>query len=369
MTARATLHVDAAAVRANVRTIRSRTSASVMAVVKADGFGLGMVPVARAAVDAGATWLGVTDLADAEILRGAGLAVPILAWLHPGGLDVDLAARTGTDLALGSLDELHQVAGRGADRARGLEPVRVHLHLDTGMARGGVPRAEWPALFRAARRAQDDGAVQVVGLMGHLPEADLGDPERNTDGVRAYESGRRMAAASGLTPVLPHLGATAATLTDTATHYALVRIGAGLAGIDPSGTTPLSGAATLTAPVVHTAAVPAGTAVGYGGTYVTPVATHLSVVGVGYGDGIPRELSPRASVQLGGHWHRVVGRVSMDQVVVDTGPTAFPRGAVATIFGPAGTAAPTVADWARWAGTIPHAVLTGIGSRVRRAVA
>ncbi|ROR74376.1 alanine racemase [Bogoriella caseilytica] len=361
--ARPTLHLDRAAVTANVRTIRAQTGSRVMAVVKANGFGLGTVPVARAALDGGASWLGVTDLDDAELLRRAGLTAPVLAWLHPGGLDVEQAVRARTDLAVGLVEELQQVV----DQAPGL--VRVHLHLDTGMARGGVPRAEWPALMRLARRAQDGGHLRVVGLMGHLPEADRADPERNAPGVEAFAVGLRLAVSWGLWPLLTHLGATAAALTDPATRFEMVRIGAGLVGIDPSSTTQLRAAGRLTAPVTHAAEVPAGTRVGYGGTHVTTSATHLSVLGLGYVDGLPRELSPDAAVEIGGRRHRVVGRVSMDQMVIDTGAISYPRGTLATVFGPAGTAAPTVQEWAAWAGTIPHVILAGIGSRVRRTVA
>ncbi|MBO1753132.1 alanine racemase [Actinotalea sp. BY-33] len=354
------LHVDAAAIEANVRTIRSRTDAQVMAVVKADGFGHGMLTVARAAVAAGASWLGVTDVADAALLRRAGITQPVLSWLHPGGIDVDLAARTGTDVAVGSVEDLQHVV------AAAPSVVRVHLHLDTGMARGGLPRADWPVALRVAQQAQERGRIRVVGLMGHLPDADHGDPARNRTGIGAYAAGLQAAVAAGLWPLLSHLGTTAATLTDPATHFEMVRIGAGLVGIDPSGTTSLRGAATLTAPVVHTTEVPAGTPVGYGGAHVTTAPTHLSVLGVGYGDGIPRELAAEASVGIDGRRYRVVGRVSMDQVVVDTGARAFPQGTTATVFGPRGTSAPTIKEWAGWAGTIPHAIVTGIGPRVPR---
>ncbi|HWV48056.1 MAG TPA: alanine racemase C-terminal domain-containing protein, partial [Microbacterium sp.] len=164
------------------------------------------------------------------------------------------------------------------------------------------------------------------------------------------------------------LAATAGALTDPSTHFDLVRVGAGLVGIDPSDTVELTGAGTFTAPVVHTTSATAGTAVGYGHDFATRVDTHLSVVGVGYADGIPRELATGASVEIGGVRHPIVGRVSMDQIVVDTGAAQVERGATATVFGPAGTAAPTIQEWAHWAGTIPHTIVTGIGPRVRRSI-
>lgn len=359
------------AVAANVAEVRRRTAATVMAVVKADGYGLGAVPVARAAVDAGAGWLGLTDIADAASLRDAGLRVPMLAWLHPAGIDVRAARRSAVDVAVGSVDELRRLiadveADVEADDVDGA-PVRVHLNLDTGMARGGCPIDEWSALLRVARGARD--TVEVRGIMGHLPRAEEGTPEANAAAVQRLRRGRDAALRDGLGPVIVHLAATAGTLADPATHFDMVRIGAGLVGIDPSETVALTGAARLTAAVVHTARVRAGTSVGYGGGHVVERATHLSVLGLGYADGIPRELSPAASVEIGGRRHPIVGRVSMDQIVVDTGDEVVPRGTIATVFGPDGGAVPSVQEWARWAGTIPHTILTGIGARVQRSVA
>ena len=356
-----TLQTIPTAVAENLRHVQGAVAVPIMAVVKADGYGHGAVPVAEAAVAAGADWLGVTEVAEAVTLRDAGLTVPILSWLNPSGVDAAAAAAHRIDIAVGSVGELRELIA-DADR-----PVRVHLHLDTGMARGGCPLEEWPELFRLARAGR--GRVAVVGVMGHLPRADEGDPAANTAAVLRMRQGRDAVLRAGLGPVIVHLAATAGALTDPATHFGMVRIGAGLVGIDPSEKTALTGAARWTAPVVHSAFAPAGTAVGYGGTHHTDRDTHLSVVGVGYADGIPRELASGAGVEIGGARHPIVGRVSMDQIVVDTGSTPFPRGAVATVFGPDGGAVPSVQEWARWAASIPHTVVTGIGSRVQRSVA
>jgi len=356
-----TLQTIPDAVTANVATIREATTAQIMAVVKADGYGHGAVPVARAAIAAGATWLGVTDAADAAELRAAGVEVPILAWLNPAGVDVVQVAMDRVDVAVGSVDELRRLV------ADAWAPVRVHLHVDTGMSRGGCRLEDWPELLRVARDGR--GRVEIMGVMGHLPRADEADPAANAVAVTRMRHARDTVLRAGFGPVIVHLAATAGALHDASTHFDLVRIGAGLVGIDPSGVTALRGASRWTASVVHSAQVRARTAVGYGSTYVTRHETNLSVIGVGYADGIPRELSPEAGVEIGGRRHPVVGRVSMDQIVVDTGDTVAPRGAMATIFGPEGGAVPSVQDWARWAGTIPHTIVTGIGPRVRRSVA
>lgn len=356
-----TLTTLPAAVAPNVARVRASTRAAIMAVVKADGYGLGAVPVARAAVAAGATWLGVTDAADAVELRAAGLTEPILAWLNPSGVDARLAHAYRVDIAVGSVEELRQLAADAAS------PVRVHLHLDTGMARGGCPVEDWAELLRVARAAR--ARIEVAGVMGHLPRADAGDPYANAAAVRWLRQGRDTVLRAGFGPLTVHLAATAGALTDPATHFDLVRIGAGLVGIDPAETVELAGAARWTASVVHSACVPSGTAVGYGGDHIVERATHLSVIGVGYADGIPRELSPAAGVAIDGVRHPIVGRVSMDQIVVDTGDAAVPRGAEAVLLGPDGGEVPSLQDWARWAGTIPHTIITGIGPRVQRSIA
>jgi alanine racemase len=351
------------AVTSNVAIARTRTRSQIMAVVKADGYGHGAITVAQAAIAAGAEWLGTTDIAEASKLRAAGLIVPILTWLNPSGVDAEAAATDQIDVAVGSVDELEALLKHAASR------VRVHLNMDTGMAREGCFMREWDTLIARARQGQQQGKIRVVGLMGQLPLADQAEPEANTPAVSRMRQARRAVMAAGLDAPLTHLAATSGTLTDPATHFGMVRLGAGLVGIDPSETTELHGASRLTAPVVHSATVKAGTPVGYGGTYVASRSTSLSVLPVGYADGIPREISPDASVEIRGRRYPVVGRVSMDQIVIDTGAESFPHGTTATVFGPQGGLTPTIHDWARWAGTIPHTIVTGIGPRVRRTIA
>lgn len=352
------LSVDLDAVAANTRRFVTLARGEVMAVVKADGFGHGLGDVARTAVAAGATWIGVTSLAEAVAVRESGVDVPVLSWLNPVDVDVHRAVRYGIDLSVPSLDHLAAVERAG--------PVRVHLQLDTGMARDGAAPEGWLALMSAARRAELAGKVSVVGVMGHLPCADtLG---ANEHGKRALLRGVEMARQAGLRPSVRHLAATSAALTDPGTHLDVVRIGAGLVGIDPSGTTRLRSALRFTAPVVQVRRVAAGTGVGYGHAHVTDRATTLALLPAGYADGLPRAASGAAEVWLAGRRRRVVGVISMDQVVVDVGDDAVAPGDEAVVFGPGEQGEPTVADWARWAATIPHEVVTGIGPRVRRSI-
>jgi alanine racemase len=359
------LTVDLHAVAANTRLFASRTSAEVMAVVKADGFGHGSAETARTALANGATWLGVTSIAEGLALREAGLAAPVLSWLNPVDADFGLALAAGIDLAVPSLRHLSAVMG--AARASGRR-ARVHLHLDAGMARDGCEPAQWPGLCRAAFGGEQRGVLTVAGLMGHLGCADNPADPCNKAGRACFAWGLEAAHAAGLRPVMRHLAATAATLTDPRTHHTLCRIGAGLVGIDPSRTTRLHPALTLTAPVVAVRRVRAGSPVGYGHSWAAPADTTLGLLPAGYADGLPRAASGNAEVMMRGHRCPVAGLISMDQTVIDLRTQQIHPGEAAVVFGPGSSGEPTVADWAAWAGTIEHEIVTGIGARVRRQV-
>lgn len=355
------LTVDLAAIAENTRVVRSRTAAEVMAVVKADGFGHGATDLARTALRAGATWLGVTCLDEALALRRAGFTVRILSWLNTPGADFAAAGRAGIEVAVPDRVLLDEVAAAGRDLA-------VHLHLDTGMSRGGAGPGEWAGLCVAARAAELAGRIRVVGVMSHLGRADEPPARDNAASEARFRAGVAVARRAGLRPSVLHLAATAATLTNPTTHFDLVRVGAGLVGIDPSGSTRLRGAMTLTAPLIHLRRVAAGTPVGYGHTWRAATETTLGLVPLGYADGLPRMASHRAEVWAGGGRRPVVGLISMDQIVVDLGDAVASLGDQVTIFGPGDLGEPTVADWAGWASTIENEIVTRIGRRVPRRV-
>lgn len=357
------LAVDLTAIAANTRVFAERIPGALMAVVKADGFGSGATAVAQTALANGATWLGVTSIAEAVALRSDSITAPILSWLNPVDADIAPAVHTWIDVAVPSAEHLAAVVDAATRMGR---TARIHLHADCGLARDGAPASQWRRLCEAASRAERGGHVLVVGVMGHLACADQPDDPANLVGRRAFEQAVATARAVGLRPQLRHLAATSATLTNPASRFDLCRVGAGLVGIDPSNTTSLRPTLTLTAPVVSVRDVPAGTPVGYGHTYVTAGRTQLALLPLGYADGIPRLSAGRAEVSIGGARCRVVGRVSMDQLVVDVGSTPVRPGAVATVFGPGHRGEPSVAEWASWAGTIEHDIVTGIGARVRR---
>ena len=353
------LDVDLRAVGENTRLLAGRTTGELMAVVKSDGFGHGAADVARTALAHGATRLGVTSLDEAWPLLDLG--APVLSWLNPVDADFATATARGVEVAVPSLPPLAAVAAA---------PGRpgVHLPVEAGRARDGADPATWALLCRTARRAEQRGEVQVVGVMGHLGCADSPGDECNALGRTRFAWALEHARAAGLRPRDRHLAATSATLTDPRTHHTMSRVGAGLVGIDPSRTTALRPAMTLTAPVVSVRRVRAGTPVGYGHAHRTTTATHLGLVPLGYADGLPRAASGRASVLVRGVRRPVVGLVSMDQLVVDLGERGVDLGETVTVFGPGDAGEPTVAEWAAWAGTIEHEVVTGIGARVARRV-
>ena len=354
------LTVDLGAVADNARLFAERANL-LMAVVKADGYGHGAVDVARTALAAGAGMLGVTSLDEAVALRDTGLAAPVLSWLNPVTADWRLALRHRIELAVPSLEHLAAVV-------REAPGARIHLHLDTGLARDGAAPGEWAGLCDAARRAERAGRVRVAGVMGHLAFADRpGDP-RNDEHHAVFEWGLRTARRAGLRPHLIHLAATAAALTDPRTRFTASRVGAGLVGIDPSHTVALRPAMTLTAPLVDVRNVAAATGVGYGHAWVAPGPTRLGLLPLGYADGLPRAASGRAEVAVHDRRRPLVGRISMDMAVVDLGDLPARRGDLVTVFGPGDRGEPTVREWADWSGTIEHEIVVGLGGRIHRGV-
>jgi alanine racemase len=354
------VHDDA--VRANTAWFAARTGGRLMAVLKADSFGHGSV--ARSVVEAGAGAIGVTSVTEALAVRDAVPDVPVLSWLNPLDADFEAAVRSDVDLAVSGpelLDAVSRAAARVGRRAR------IHLHADLGMSRDGAAPATWSALCTAAELLERHGTVRVVGVMGHMSCADRPDDPQNDRERLLFASAVRTARRRGLTGFTAHLAATAATITGVGAGHGLHRIGAGLFGIDPSSSSDaLQPTLSLTAPVVASRTVPAGAGIGYGHDHVADRATNLALLPLGYADGLPRAASDLAEVQVRGRRRPVVGRFSMDMVVVDTGDERLHLGETVTVFGRGTGGEPTVADWARWAGTIEHEIVTRVGSRVAR---
>lgn len=363
----ATAFVDLAAVRANIRRLAAATDAPIMTAVKADAYGHGLVPVARAALAGGATWLGTAQLTEALKLRQEGVTAPILAWLFtPHATLVHECIAADIDLSAPDVWAVRMIAEAAA---RVGQPARIHLEVDTGMTRGGVRLPEFEAVAAEARAAADRGLVQTVGLWTHLACADApGDPSITAQ-YEEFEHASEIARGAGLEIEIRHIANSAATLTGLP-PYDLVRPGLACYGLSPLTQSPaelgLTPALRVTASLATIKAVPAGTGVSYGHTYVTERPTRIGVVPLGYGDGIPRHASNRVSVQVAGERVPVVGRVCMDQFMVDLGEVPAQPGDDVVLFGPGTDGEPTAHEWASAIGTIDYEIVTRLGHRIPR---
>ncbi|MDN3264244.1 alanine racemase [Streptomyces sp. CSDS2] len=368
---RARAEIDLGALRANVRALRARAKgAAVMAVVKSDAYGHGAVPCARAALAAGATWLGTATAEEALALRAAGLSGRLLCWLWVPGGPWREAVEADIDVSLSGMWALREVAA--AARAAG-RPARVQLKADTGLGRNGCqPGADWAELVGEALRAEAEGLVRVTGLWSHFACADEpGHPSIAAQLTRFREM-VAYAEERGVRPEVRHIANSPAALTLPETHFDLVRTGIAMYGVSPSpelGTPAdfgLRPVMTLSASLALVKHAPGGHGVSYGHHYVTPGETTLGLVPVGYADGIPRHASGSGPVLVDGKWRTVAGRVAMDQFVVDLGGDEPPVGTEAVLFGPGDRGEPTAEDWAQACGTIAYEIVTRIGTRVPR---
>lgn len=359
--AHAVVHLDAVA--HNTALIAATTSAAVMAVVKADGFGHGAVPVANAALRSGATWLGVTTCAEALQLRAAGITAPILSWLHSPLEDFGAALLADVDLSVSAPEQLRAVA---ASAARLGVTAEVHLKADTGLHRNGARPEQWRELVLLARDLETTGHLRVRGVWSHLISGTAEDTTRAQ--VELFDEAVAVAHVAGLRPRVRHLANSAATLGAPRTHYELVRPGIALYGVepDPRHVVGLRGAMTLRARLILVKRVPAGSGVSYDHDYVTDRDTTLALVPLGYADGLPWATAGHAEVSIAGRRYPVAGRIAMDQLVVDVDDATVRIGDEVVVFGPGTEGEPTVADWARWANTVPHEIITGIGPRAAR---
>jgi alanine racemase len=365
--ARAEVVVDLDVIAANTAVLRERVGRPLMAVVKADGYGHGLVPAARAVLAGGADALGVAVLEEALALRAAGITAPLLAWLHTPGTDYAAALSADVEVSVSADWALAEVVA--AARATGLT-ARVHLFTDTGLSREGATPADWPGLVEAAARAQADGDLTVVGLWSHMAYADA--PTHPTIGaqVSVFEEAVAVARRAGLTDARRHLANSAATVALPDTWYDMVRPGVALYGLDPLGGDPaahgLRPAMTVRAAVALTKRVPAGVGVSYGHTYFPTSETTLALVPVGYADGVPRAGGNRAPVLAGGAQRTIAGRVCMDQFVLDVGDDAIAPGDEVVLWGPGDGGEPTAQQWADAVDTIHYELVTRIGGRFTR---
>ena len=390
--------VDLAAIRHNLGVLRAAAPGALqLATVKANAYGHGLLPVARAALDGGADWLGVAQLAEAFTLRRgldeAGVTraeAPILAWISTSSSDFAAAIEADIDLSVSWTWVLADICAAARQVGR---PARVHVKIDTGMSRAGSTLADLPALASALRMAADDGLVDIVGAWSHMSRAD--DPSEagnasTASHVRIFEEGLAILADAGITPRIRHLAATSGILWHPEAHYDMVRAGIGLYGLSPDPAVATSEqlglipALELRAPLTSVKVIEEGTPASYGGTWVAPTRRWIGLVPLGYGDGILRAVSNKARVVVhtasGPFNAPLIGRVCMDQFMVDLGPAegspgtptarsgqapAIP-GDIATLFGSGIGGEALADDWAQAAGTINYEIVTHLGAHIPR---
>jgi alanine racemase len=351
----------------NVEALARVAGVPMMAMVKADAYGHGMVPAARVAVEAGADRLGVVTLKEAWQLRhSAGLeGAPVMAFFFsPEQSGLAEVVGAGIDLGVSSPAQLEAAAAAGE---RAGTPARIHLKGDTGMSRGGVAEHEWESVAEAAAKFQAAGSVIVAGAWSHLACADEVGHPANAAQKAAFERYLAAVSAAGLEPEVRHLANSAALIADPETRYDLVRPGIALYGYNPVPEFPvdLKPVLEVRSQVMSVKRLPAGSGISYGHTHILERDTNVALVPLGYADGIPRAASNRAEVYLAGKRRRVIGRICMDQFMVDCGDDAVKAGEPVVLIG-AGAQHPDADEWAAWAGTIPNDVLTGLGARIPR---
>jgi len=368
--ATACAEIDLAAFRSNVSTLQRNAGVPVMVIVKADGYGHGMLECAREARTAGAEWLGVATPTEALQLREAGDTGPLLAWLY--GVDEDLAPLVAADVDLSaqSVDQIGRLVAAAAMTER---RARVHLKIDTGLSRNGAPSYEWQQVCAIAADAEHSGAIEVVGIWSHLAAADEpGHPSVPLQ-IQAFQQAYEQARAAGLEPTLRHLSNSAGALVVPEARLDLVRVGIAAYGIDPApGIAALAGVTLrpvmrLRAQLVNVKRISEGAGVSYGWTWTAQAPTTVGLVPLGYGDGIPRHAGNRALVGWSGTRVPIRGRICMDQFVVELGAGRVAEpGDDVIVFGPGDQGEPTAGEWAAWCDTIGYEIVTRIGSRVPR---
>ena len=360
-----TISVDLESIASNYKTLKSLTSAKVMAIVKADAFGHGMIEVSKKLESIGADMLATADLYEAQQIRAAGIKAPLLAWLH--GSETDFAAAIKNDIQIG----LSTVAGLEAVATSAREvsgKAKVHLKVDTGLGRNGASLIDWPAVVSKAVELKNEGLLELVGVFSHLSGTSAKDDAHQ---LEVFEQAVSAAESIGAHFQLRHLAASAATLNQKQAHLDMVRVGIALYGLDPNphlkasdfGLVP---AMRVSSEVVSVKQVPAGHGVSYGYLHKTSSPSTLALVPFGYAEGMPRIATGRASVLLNGKRYPILARIAMDQFILDVGNDQVKVGDEVVIFGNGSKGEPTAEELALAAETINYEIVTRIGGRAKR---
>ncbi|MGH3308200.1 MAG: alanine racemase [Nocardioides sp.] len=366
--ARAEIVVDLAAIRHNVRLLRELAApAAMMTVVKADGYGHGLVPAARSAREAEAEWLGVATIEEALELRESGDEGRVLCWLGVPGENYAGAIAADVDVSAYTVAELAEIR---AGVARAGRPARLQLKVDTGLSRGGAAADDWAGVVEHARAGEEAGDWTVTGIWSHFACSDEPDHPANDAQEKVFLDALDVAERAGLRPEVRHLANSAAAILRPSSRFDLVRCGIASYGLDPApGVTPDIGlvpAMTARAALSLAKPIRSGAGVSYGHTWTADHDTTVGLVPVGYGDGVPRHAGNVAEVWLAGRRRPVRGRICMDQFVVDLDGELPDPGAGIVLFGTGFDGEPTATEWAEACGTINYEIVTRIGGRMVR---
>ncbi|WGL53270.1 alanine racemase [Nocardioides sp. BP30] len=373
---RAEIVVDLAAIRRNVRALRERTGVAMMTVVKADGYGHGMLASARAAREAGSEWLGVATIDEALALRAGGDSGRLLCWLTVPADDLAPVLAADVDVTAYTVEGLERVAAAAVRAGRGAtgRPARVQLKVDTGLSRGGATAAQWPEVVARARAGERDGTWRITGIWSHFSTSEIPEDPANAEQEAAFEEALAVAAAAGLQPEVRHLANSAAALLRPSSRYDLVRCGLASYGLDPAPgrhDLALVPAMTVRADLALVKQIDAGASVSYGHTWTATAPTTLGLVPIGYAEGISRHAAAGggdggAEVLVGKRRRPIRGAICMDQFVVDLDGDTPPEGDEVLLWGPGTRGEPTAEDWARVCDTISYEIVTRVGGRLTR---
>jgi alanine racemase len=363
------VRVDLSAVRHNVRVLALRAPDSeVMAVVKADAYNHGAVEVARAALEAGAREIGVTTLHEALVLRDGGVTAPVLCWLHGPGTDFALAVDRDVHVAVSHPEQLRSLMAVARESRR---VAQVSVKVDTGLARNGAGLEQLAAMASELADGVDHGHVVFSDLFTHLSHAD--EPKHpSLDRQRdLLLEARQVLSSRGVTPRRLHAANSAASLTRPDLHFDMVRPGLAVYGLNPvpqAGGFDLRPAMTWETEVALVKTLEEGDGVSYSHQWHAPAGTDVALIPAGYADGVPRHGSGRISVLINGRRFPSVGRICMDQFMVDlgSGGHGVSVGQRAVLFGPGTGGEMTAQDWSEAIDTIPYEIVTRVGQRARR---
>lgn len=345
----AELRINLDAITRNIaRLARSVEPARTMFAVKADAYGLGLVPVARAGLAGGATSLGVLEISAALRLRKAGFTVPLFAWLHDAHADFRAAIEAGVDLGVSALGELERMAAAGAQL-----PARVHLKIDTGLHRNGASADDWPQLVQAALNHAATGRLVIAGIWSHFADA---SPEDDAAALQKFREAVAVAHELGVPengPNAPqlHLAASSAGLRMPEARFDFVRFGIAAYGVSPFDDVDGPGLGMI-GPVALSAAVIA-------------VSGSTAIIDVGSADGLPGNITGESGAKVLWRGSQVpVLELNIDTLVIDAPEARI--GEEITIYDDVASGAPTVEQWAAWGDTIGDELLTRLSTRIPR---